>query len=66
MKDENRLHVAEQIACSRNEDATMDKGYKTRKDHVRRQIIQEDARLCQMSTFMRQKRLNWYGHTRRR
>ena len=38
---------------------------KTRKDHVRNQIIQEDAKVCQMSTFLRQKRLNWYGHIRR-
>ena len=39
---------------------------KTRKDHVRNQIIQEDAKVCQMSTFPRQKRLNLYGHIRRR
>ena len=39
---------------------------KTRKDHVRNQIIQEDAKVCQMSTVLRQKRLNWYGHIRRR
>ena len=39
---------------------------KTRKDHVRNQIIQEDAKVCQMSTFLRQKRLNLYGHIRRR
>ena len=38
---------------------------KTRKDHVRNQIIQEDAKVCQMSTFL-QKRLNLYGHIRRR
>ena len=54
-KDENKLHVAEMrmirwIRC------------KTRKDHVRNQIIQEDAKVCQMSTLLRQKRLNWYGH----
>ena len=30
---------------------------KTRKDHVRNQIIQEDANVCQMSTFLRQKLL---------
>ena len=36
------------------------------KDHVRNQIIQEDAKVCQMSTFLRQKRLNWYGHNKRR
>ncbi len=42
----------------------MDKG-KTRKDHVRNQTIQEDAKVCQMSTFLRQKRLNVYGHIRR-
>ena len=28
--------------------------------------IQEDAKVCHMSTFLRQKRLNWYGHIRRR
>ena len=43
----------------------MDKG-NTRKDHVRNQSIQEDAKVCQMSTFLRQKRLNLYGHIRRR
>ena len=53
----------EKIACNRNEDATMDK---TRKERVRHQIIQEDAKTCQMSTFLRQKRLDWYGHIRRR
>ena len=57
-KDENRLHVAEvrMIRCIRG---------KTRKDHVGNQIIQEDAKVCQMSTFLRQKRLNVYGHIRR-
>ena len=42
----------------------MDKGY-----HVKNQIIQEDAKVCQMSTFLRQKRLHFtdlYGHIRRR
>ena len=39
---------------------------KTRKGHVRNQMIQEDAKVCQMSTFLSQKRLNWYGHIRRR
>ena len=39
---------------------------KTRKDHVRNQIIQEDAKVCQLSTFLIQKRLNWDGHIRRR
>ena len=39
---------------------------KTRKDHVRNQIIQEDAKVCDMSTFLRQKRLNWYGQEKRR
>ena len=58
-KDENRLHVAEMrmLGWIRG---------KTREDHVRNQIIQEDAKVCQMSTFLRQKRLNWYGHIRRR
>ena len=39
---------------------------KTRKDHVRNQIIQEDSKVCQMSTLLRRKRLNWYGHISRR
>ena len=28
-------------------------------------VIQEEAKVCQMSTFLRQKRLSWYGHIRR-
>ena len=58
-KDENRLHVAEMrmLRWIRG---------KTRKDHVRNQIIPEDAKMCQMSTFLRQKRLNLYRHIRRR
>ena len=54
-KDENRLHVAEMrmLRWIRS---------KTRKDHVRNQVIQEDVKVCQMSTFPRQERLNWYGH----
>ena len=39
---------------------------KTRKDHVRNQVIQEDANVYQMTTFLRQKMLKWYGHIRRR
>ena len=48
-KDENRLHVAEMrmLRWIRS---------KTRNDHVRHQKIQEDAKVCQMSTFLRQKR----------
>ena len=55
-KDENRLHVAEMrlLRWIRG---------KTRKDHVRYKTIQEDAK---MSTFLRQKRLHWYGHVKRR
>ena len=58
-KDENRLHVAEMrmLRWIRG---------KTRKEHVRNQIIQEDAKVFQMSTSLRQKRLNLYGHIRRR
>ena len=58
-KDENRLHVAEMrmVRWIRG---------KTRKDHVRNKIIQEYAKVCQMSTFLRQKRLHWYGHVKRR
>ena len=58
-KDENRLHVTEMrmLRWIRG---------KTRKDHVRNQSIQDDAKVCQMSTFLRQKRLNLYGHIRRR
>ena len=40
--------------------------YKTRKDHVINQVIQEDAKVNFMPTFRRQKRLNWYGHIMRR
>ena len=58
-KDENRLHVAEMRMLRRIRG-------KTRKNHVRNQIIQEDAKVCQMSTFLRQKRLHLYGHIRRR
>ena len=55
----NRLHVAEMrmLRWIRG---------KIRKDHVRNKTIQEDAKVCQMSTFLRQKRLNWYGHIRKR
>ena len=58
-KDENTLRVAEMrmLRWIRS---------KTIKDHVRNQIIQEDAKVCQMSTFLRVKRLNLYGHIRRR
>ena len=58
-KVENRLHVAEMRMLR----WIMGK---TRNDHVRNQIIQEDAKVCQMSTFLRQKRLHWYGHVKRR
>ena len=53
-KYENRLHVAEirMLRWIRG---------KTRKDHVRNQSIQEDVKVCQMSTFLRQKRLNLFG-----
>ena len=43
----------------------MDKG-NTREYHVRNQIIQDDAKVRQMSTFLRQKRLNLYAHIRRK
>ena len=48
---ENILHVAEMrmLRWIRS---------KTRKDHVRNQVIQDDANVCQMSTFLRQKILN--------
>ena len=58
-KDENRLHEAEMRMLRRIRG-------KTRKDHVRNQRIQEDAKVCQMSTFLREKRLHWYGNVRRR
>ena len=50
-KDENRLQVAEMrmLRWIRGN---------TRNDHV----IQEDPKACQMPPFLRQKRLNWYGH----
>ena len=61
-QDENRLHVAEMrmLRWIRG---------KTRKDHVRNQSIQEDAKVCQMSTFLRQKQLKFirtYQKKRRR
>ncbi len=58
-KDENRLHVAKMrmLRWIRG---------KTRKDHVRNHIMQEDAKVSQMSTFLRQKRLHLYAHIRRR
>ena len=58
-KDENRLNVSEMrmLRWIRG---------KTRKDRVRNQIIQEDAKVCQMLTLLRQKRLHLYGHIRRR
>ena len=58
-KDENILHVAEmrRLRWIRG---------KTRKDHVRNLIIQEGAKVCPMSTFLRQKRLHWYSHIKRR
>ena len=36
---------------------------KTRKDHVRNQVIQYDARVCKMPTFLRQKRLHTHQET---
>ena len=58
-KDEDRLHIAEMrmLRWIRG---------KTRKDHVRNKTIQEDAKVCQMSIFLRQKRLHWYGYVKRR
>ena len=53
-KDENRLHVAEMRML------------RWIRGKTRNQIIQEDAKVCQMSTFLGQKRLNWYGHIKRR
>ena len=58
-KDEKRLHVAEMTML------WWIRG-KPRKYQVRNQVIQEDAKICQMPPFLRQKRLNWYGHIRRR
>ena len=45
-KDENRLHVADMMMLR------WIRG-KTRKDHVRNKTIQEDAKMCHMSTFHR-------------
>ena len=50
-KDENILHVAEM------EMLRWIRG-PTRNDHVRNQAIQKDAKVCQISTFLRHKRLN--------
>ena len=58
-KDENRLQVAEMRMLRRI------KG-NTRKEQVSNQIIQEDANVCQMSTFLRQKRVRTYQEKRRR
>ena len=61
-KDENKMHVAEMRMLRWITG-------KTRKDHVRNHIndiIQEDAKVYQMSTFLRLKRLHWYGHVKRR
>ena len=58
-KDENRLHVADMMMLRRI-------WGKTRNDHVRNQVLQEDSKVCQMSTLLGQNRLNWYGHIRRR
>ena len=49
-KDENRFHVAEMRMLRWI-------WGKTRKDQVRNKTIQEDAKVCHMSTFLRQKRL---------
>ena len=57
--DENRLDVADKRMLR---SATG----QTRKDHVRNQVVQEDAKVGQMSTFLRNNRLNWYGHIGRR
>ena len=35
-------------------------------DKVRPENTMSDAKVGQMSTFLRQKRLNWYRHIRRR
>ena len=43
----------------------MDKG-EYQKYHVRTQVIQGDAKICQTATFLIQKRLNWHGHIGRR
>ena len=51
------------IACSRNDDATMVRPERIMSEN---KIIQEDAKVCQMSTFLRGKRLNWYEHSKRR
>ena len=58
-KDENRFHVAEMRMLRWISG-------KTRKEHVRKGIMQEDTKMCQMSAFLRQDRLHWYGHIRRR
>ena len=47
-KDENRVHVAEMRMLRWIRD-------NTRKDHVRNQTIQENANVCQMSTFLGKK-----------
>ena len=60
-KDENRLHEAEKrmLRWIRG---------KTRNDHVRNQVIQENTKLCKMSTFLRQKKIKlvWTHQEKRR
>ena len=58
-KDENRLHVTEMrmLRWIRG---------KTRKEHDRNQVTQGIPKNTKLSTFLRKKLLNWYGHIRRR
>ena len=58
-EDENRLNVAERRMPRQIRGIT-------RKYHVRNQVIHDDAKVCKMSTFQRQKRLNCYVHIKRR
>ena len=54
-EDENKYHIAEMRLLGWIRGTT-------RKDHDTNQVIHEDAKVCQMSTLLSQKILNWYGH----
>ena len=53
-EEKNRKH----LSCNGNENVTMDKGYNQKKDHVRNQFIQADAKVYSMATFPKQKILH--------
>ncbi len=44
----------------------MDKGVRPERTMSETRSYKDMPKVCQMSTFLIQKRLNWYGHIRRR